>query len=246
MRVVGVRELGPTVALGVLRWGGAGGAGKEGIWKGAGGEWARGQGGFVTGFHFDACRSQRKGQRKWINARERALQYSISRFPAKLRMGLRQHRAEYIAALRLFRTRALSRSLSRSLARRRGREEDGGGGCEEQPVASGGCRVATVVDPTPRSRSLSCARSLSLARSLSSLGVSPSLSLIPRLSVRETCARTSIRVAKGHFALLGGHQEEIVGVNGRGRQKDPSSLRTRKFPRTPPPPSPCSAPQGWC
>lgn len=107
----------------------------------------------------------------------------------------------------------------------------------QSPVASGGCRVATVVDPTPRSRSLSCARSLSLARSLSSLGVSPSLSLIPRLSVRETCARTSIRVAKGHFALLGGHQEEIVGVNGRGRQKDPSSLRTRKFPRTPPPPS---------
>ena len=114
----------------------------------------------------------------------------------------------------------------------------------QSPAAAAGWRLSST--PPSRSRSLSCARSLSLARSLSSLGVSPSLSLIPRLSVRETCARTSIRVAKGHFGLLGGHQEEIVGVNGRGRQKDPSSLRTRKFPRTPPPPSPCSAPQGWC
>ena len=197
MRVVGVRELGPTVALGVLRWGGAGGAGKEGIWKGAGGQWARGQGGFVTGFHFDACRSQRKGQRKWINARERALQYSISRFPAKLRMGLRQHRAEYIAALRLFRTRALSRSLSRSLARRRGREEDGGGGCEEQPVASrqrrlqgGDCRR-----PHPP-LSLSLLRALPLSRSLSLLSRSLSLSLSNTAAVCEGDMRAHVNPSR--------------------------------------------------
>ena len=144
------------------------------------------------------------------------------------------------------RTLSLSVTFSRSqTGKRRGRRWGLRRTASRQsPAAAAGWRLSST--PPPRSRSLLRARSLSLARSLSSLGVSPSLSLIPRLSVRETCARTSIRVAKGHFALLGGHQAEIVGVNGSGRQKDPSSLRTRKFPRTPPPPSPCSAPQGWC